>query len=94
MNKLNVIVKREFINDFDNKGYLIMFYVGYNKNKPVIECFTFLDGHNVASLEYLVSLWNPSKEEAIEFISEVQTYYDSLPDNKTTLVLKDVLILK
>jgi len=93
MNELHVIVKREY-NSEDNIGHPIMFYVVYNKGRPCIECFTFKDGHNVSSVDYLVSLRNCTKEDQQSFIESVQKYYDSLPCGNAKLVLKDVLVVE
>lgn len=95
MNELNVIVRREYISPFDEDGYLIMFYKGYKRHKPIVESFTFLDGHNEASVEYVNILDSKvHKADAKFFINSVQKYYDSLPNNNVKLVLKDVLIIE
>jgi len=93
MNELHVIVKREY-NSEDNIGHPIMFYVVYNKGRPCLECFTFQDGHNETSVEYLASLWDCTKEDQQSFIESVQKYYDSLPGVDVKLVLKDVLVVE
>jgi len=93
MHRLDVIVKREY-NSKDNIMHPIMFYVVYNKGRPCLECFTFKDGHNVSSVDFLASLWDCAKEDQQNFVDSVQKYYDSLPCGNAKLVLKDVLIIE
>lgn len=88
MEYLNVVVKLE-----QNKPAMIS--AEEYQNNGFLTVFSFEFGHVEASRAYYESLKKkPSKEDQKAFISKVQAYYDSLPDVKIKLILKQRISFK
>lgn len=61
-------------------------FIGFFESDGILNCFTFDDGHNTASRDYMGGLDYASEEETQKFIAAYQGYIDSLPGGLITFV--------
>ena len=66
----------------DNKPIIFM---ASPEDKSNVECFTFNDGHNETTVEYMRSLPLASDEIANKTLKEYENYLNSLPIPSTTV---------
>lgn len=79
MNKdLKCVVRLE-----NNKPIIFM---SSEEDKPNVECFTFHDGHNEATVQYMRSLPLANEEITNETLKSYQKHLDSLPIEETKVV--------